>query len=78
MATSVTATITGWPTWPLHTETQMTPLLTVLGIALIIVAIPFGLMLAPLAIGSILVVFGLRRLDGLLEDPRAGQRASAA
>ena len=34
-----------------------------LGILLILVAIPFGLMLAPLAIGVIVLVFALRRLD---------------
>ncbi len=36
----------------------------VLGILLIIVAIPFGLMLAPLALGIIVLVVALRRLDG--------------
>jgi hypothetical protein len=34
-----------------------------LGILLILVAIPFGLMLAPLAIGVIVLVFALRRMD---------------
>lgn len=48
-----------------------TPLLALLGVLLIILAIPFGLMLAPLAIGVVLVWFGMRRLGGLLETPEA-------
>ncbi len=40
-----------------------TPLLALLGLALVLVAIPFGLMLAPLAIGIILLWVGLRRAD---------------
>jgi hypothetical protein len=48
-----------------------TPYLALLGVLLIILAIPFGLMLAPLAIGVILVWFGMRRLGGLLEMPEA-------
>ena len=36
----------------------------VVGILLILLAIPFGLMLAPLAIGIIVLVVALRRLDG--------------
>lgn len=43
------------------------------GILLILVAIPFGLMLAPLAIGIIVLVIGLRRLDrNLNAAPAAG------
>lgn len=34
-----------------------------LGILLILVAIPFGLMLAPLAIGVIVLVLALRHID---------------
>jgi hypothetical protein len=52
----------------------MTAALAALGILLIIVAIPFGLMLAPIAIGIILVWFGLRRLGGVL-DPSQGATA---
>ncbi|HYH94293.1 MAG TPA: hypothetical protein VD763_14125 [Candidatus Saccharimonadales bacterium] len=44
----------------------MTAAFAVLGILLIVVAIPLGMMLAPLAIGVLLVWFGLRRLDGTL------------
>jgi hypothetical protein len=40
--------------------------LAALGILLILVAIPFGLMLAPLAIGVIVLVVALRRTDGSL------------
>ena len=48
-----------------------TPYLALLGVLLIILAIPFGLMLAPLAIGAILLWFGMRRLGGVLETPGA-------
>jgi hypothetical protein len=43
--------------------------LAALGIVLILVAIPFGLMLAPLAIGLIVLVVALRRMDGALALP---------
>jgi hypothetical protein len=52
-------------------DAMTTPLLALLGVLLIILAIPFGLMLAPLAIGVILIWFGMRRLGGLLETPEA-------
>jgi hypothetical protein len=41
--------------------------LAAIGIALIIVAIPFGLMLAPLTIGIIVLVVALRRADRALQ-----------
>jgi hypothetical protein len=47
----------------------MNAYLSLLGILLIIVAIPFGLMLAPLLIGVLLVWYGLRRLEGAVERP---------
>ena len=37
--------------------------LALLGLVLILFAIPFGLMLAPLAIGIIVLVVALRRMD---------------
>ena len=40
--------------------------LAAIGIALILVAIPFGLMLGPLAIGIIVLVVALRRADRAL------------
>ena len=43
--------------------------LAILGILLILVAIPFGLMLAPLAIGVIVLVVALRRADRALSVP---------
>jgi hypothetical protein len=43
--------------------------LAVLGIVLILIAIPFGLMLAPLAIGLIVLVVALRRMDQALAAP---------
>jgi hypothetical protein len=48
--------------------------LAVLGIVLIVFAIPFGLMLAPLAIGIIVLVVALRRMDrdfGVVEGSAA-------
>lgn len=47
----------------------MTALATLIGIVLIVVAIPFGLMLAPLAIGILVVWLAKRHLDGALEAP---------
>ena len=49
----------------------MTNTLAALGIALILLAIPFGLMLAPLAIGMILVVVAYRRLGHGLDPVSA-------
>ncbi len=46
--------------------------LAILGILLIVFAIPFGLMLAPLAIGIIVLVVAVRRLDrGFAHDDRS-------
>jgi hypothetical protein len=42
-----------------------------LGILLILVAIPFGLMLAPLALGILFVWYCLRRVDGALDRSAA-------
>lgn len=49
----------------------------VFGILLILVAIPFGLMLAPLAIGVIVLVLALHRMDQAvgLGDPSASASA---
>jgi uncharacterized membrane protein len=47
----------------------MTAFTALIGILLILVAIPFGLMVAPLALGVVLVWYVLRRVDGAL-DPR--------
>jgi hypothetical protein len=41
----------------------MTSFLTILGILLVMLAIPFGLMLAPFIIGVLLIAVGLRRID---------------
>ena len=41
--------------------------LAALGLVLILFAIPFGLMLAPLAIGIIVLVVALRRMDRSLD-----------
>ena len=44
----------------------MTPALTVIGILLVILAIPLAFSLAPLVIGAVLVVFGYRRANDAL------------
>ena len=41
--------------------------LAALGLVLILFAIPFGLMFAPLAIGIIVLVVALRRMDRALD-----------
>lgn len=48
----------------------MTAIAALIGILLILVAIPFGLMVAPLAIGIVLVWYALRRVDGALQPQR--------
>lgn len=50
----------------------MTPLYAILGILLIIVAIPLGLMLTPLVIGAILLYVALKRTDRALQASTAG------
>jgi hypothetical protein len=47
----------------------MTAIAAFIGVLLILVAIPFGMMVAPLALGVVLVWYVLRRVDGAL-DPR--------
>ncbi len=53
----------------------MTPLLALVGILLVIVAIPLGLMLAPLVIGAILLGYVMRRADRALNEPFRGSAA---
>ena len=45
----------------------MTPLYAVLGILLVLIAIPLGLMLAPLVVGAILTAIGIRRADRAIQ-----------
>jgi hypothetical protein len=52
--------------------------LAAIGIALILVAIPFGLMLAPLAIGIIVLVVALRRADRALSRGDLGSTTDLA
>ena len=47
----------------------MTQLATLIGIVLILLAIPFGLMIAPLALGIVIVWLAMRHLGGALETP---------
>jgi hypothetical protein len=47
----------------------MPALFTVLGIALIIVAIPFGMLLAPLGLGMLLVWLGWRHVSADWQTP---------
>ena len=53
----------------------MTALYAFLGIVLVIVAIPFGLMLAPLVIGAILIWIGIRRGHRAIQPPLQGTPA---
>ena len=46
-----------------------TAVYALLGTALIVVAIPFGLMLAPLIVGAVLLAFGIRRADRSFQVP---------
>ena len=50
----------------------MPALFTVLGVVLILVAIPFGLMFAPLALGVLFVWFGWRHLSASWQGPSEG------
>ena len=52
----------------------MNPIYAILGVALVIVSIPLGLMLAPLIIGAILIWIPLKRADRALQ-PLAGEPA---
>jgi hypothetical protein len=56
---------------PDHTspEATMTQLAAMIGILLIIIAIPFGLMIAPLALGIVIVWLTLRHVGGAVERP---------
>ena len=53
----------------------MTAVLAAFGVLLIVLAIPFGLMLAPLFVGVLLVWFGLRRLADTVRVPTGGAPA---
>lgn len=50
-------------------EATMTQLAALIAILLILVAIPFGLMLAPLALGVVIVWLVLRHVGGAVERP---------
>jgi hypothetical protein len=60
---------------PTTAETLMTPLYAVLGILLVLIAIPLGLMLAPLIVGAILIAIGIRRADRAIQPNIAGSAA---
>jgi uncharacterized protein YqgC (DUF456 family) len=44
---------------------------TIIGVLLIIVAIPFGLLIGPLALGVVMVYLGWRHVSAALEIPPA-------
>ena len=56
----------------MRSDAALTPLYAALGITLVIVAIPLGLMLAPLVVGVILLVLAMRRADRALNEPFSG------
>ena len=60
---------------PIGAMPTMTALLAAFGVLLIVLAIPLGLMLAPLFLGVLLVWFGLRRLADTLQVPSGGAAA---
>jgi uncharacterized membrane protein AbrB (regulator of aidB expression) len=47
----------------------MAGIATAIGVMLIIVAIPFGLMIGPLALGIVITYLGWRHVAAALEDP---------
>jgi hypothetical protein len=51
---------------------------TALGVLLVIVAIPFGLMIGPLALGIIIAFLGWRHVAASLEIPSADAPGTAA
>lgn len=53
----------------------MPAVFTVLGVMLIIVAIPFGLMFAPLALGVVFAWLGWRHLSASWQAPTSGVSA---
>ena len=60
---------------PTTAEPDMTPLYAVLGILLVLIAIPLGLMLAPLVVGAILIGIGIRRADRAIQPNLTGGAA---
>jgi prepilin signal peptidase PulO-like enzyme (type II secretory pathway) len=59
---------------------DMTALAMLIGVLLIVIAIPFGMMLAPLVLGILIVWLGLRHVSGSLDrsDAALGAALSAA
>ncbi|HEY0442719.1 MAG TPA: hypothetical protein VGC90_00700 [Candidatus Limnocylindrales bacterium] len=55
----------------------MTAVLAVLGILLVLFAIPLGLMLAPFILGVVLLALGLRRADAALAAGAADASGAA-
>lgn len=53
----------------------MSVVVTIVGIALILLAIPFGLMLAPLALGVVFVYLGWKHVSASWQTPLQGSRA---
>ena len=60
---------------PIGAMRTMTAVLAAFGVLLIVLAIPLGLMLAPLFLGVLFVWFGLRRLADTLHVPTGGAPA---
>ncbi len=53
----------------------MPALFTILGVLLILVAIPFGLMIAPLAFGIVFVYLGWKHVSASWQTPADGVAA---
>jgi uncharacterized membrane protein AbrB (regulator of aidB expression) len=56
----------------------MAGLATALGVLLVIVAIPFGLMIGPLALGVVIAFLGWRHVAASLEIPSADASGTVA
>ena len=53
----------------------MPALFTILGVILILVAIPFGMMIAPLALGILFIYFGWKHVSASWQTPAEGVAA---
>jgi hypothetical protein len=53
----------------------MTAIYTILGLFFVLIAIPFGLMLAPLIVGAIMLYLGLRGMDRTMQTHPTGEPA---
>lgn len=53
----------------------MSAVFTIVGVALILLAIPFGMMLAPLALGIVFVYLGWKHVSAAWQTPLEASRS---